>query len=94
MYRIPFIFVEDPLHEGPSRLSAVRPYVPPKQPCLDAEIHRKIATCILGCFPVDSFECNGTYSSLWLSRLELTANNTQQLINELAVASGFSTNTL
>ena len=49
----------------------------------NADLHRKIAASIIGCFTAGQFDSVGVCKSLWLERLEVTANDTQGWIDEL-----------
>ena len=55
-------------------LSAVSP---------NADLNGRVATGILACLPADVQDSTGLFRSLWLERLDHTANDAQGLIDQL-----------
>jgi len=49
----------------------------------NADLHARIATSVVSCFPEELFDSTGLMKSLWLSRLTHGANDAQGMIDEL-----------
>ena len=52
-------------------------------PSPNIDLNARIAASIVACFPAEIFDSTGLFRSLWLAQIQNTANDAEEMLNEL-----------
>ncbi len=52
-------------------------------PSPNIDLNARIAASIVACFPAEIFDATGLFRSLWLTRIQNTANDAEEMLDEL-----------